>query len=186
MIYECPDSLKNKRLLSVDIETTGLNTNYNTIIELGVIEVLNGRITGEYTKLFGGGYSPMYLLRNVHHIKDSERRYKPRFEDCAEKICNYLSDSVIITHNGKKFDIPMIETKLEKAGGYKLSNVQYIDTYQIAKKIGHESNTLSNLCKLYNLQYGGEDGNNAHRGLEDAFACLQLFYYFIISKKFAF
>lgn len=185
MIYECPDSLKNKRLLSIDIETTGLNTKYNTIIELGAIEVLNGKIEREYTKLFGGGYSPMYLLRNVHHIKDSERRFKPRFEDCAEKICKYLSDAIIITHNGKKFDMPMIETKLLKAG-YKLSNVQYVDTYQIAKKIGHESNTLKSLCKLYDLQYGGEDGNNAHRGLEDAFACLQLFYHFVVTGKFAF
>jgi DNA polymerase-3 subunit alpha (Gram-positive type) len=58
MIHEkCPDILKDKRILALDIESTGLSTIYNTIIELGVIEVINGEVKTEYTKLFGGGHS---------------------------------------------------------------------------------------------------------------------------------
>lgn len=182
MKYECPEILKDKRLLCIDIETTGLDINKNTIIELGVIEVNNGVVVNEYTKLFGGGFSPMYLMRNVHKIQNSERKYKKTFKQCAEKIAEYLSNAIIITHNGDSFDIPMIENKLQEAG-YKLENVKKIDTLKIARKLKHESNTLGNLCKLYGINYGGNDGTKSHRGLEDAYATLDLLYYFIQSKK---
>lgn len=184
MKYECPEILKDKRLLCLDIETTGLDIQKNTIIELGIIEVNNGIVTKEYTKLFGGGYSSMYLMRNVHKIKDSERKYKKTFKQCAKKISEYLSDSILITHNGDAFDIPMIESKLQEAG-YTLHNVKKIDTLKIARKLKHESNTLGNLCKLYNINYGGNDGSKSHRGLEDAYATLDLLYYFIQNKKIA-
>ena len=45
MIHQpCPDILKNKRIITLDIETTGLSIFYNTIIELGVIEIVNGEV----------------------------------------------------------------------------------------------------------------------------------------------
>lgn len=184
MKYQCPDILKDKRLLCLDIETTGLDIQKNTIIELGVIEVNNGIITREYTKLFGGGYSPMYLMRNVHKIKDSERKFKTTFKQCAEKISKYLSNSIIVTHNGDSFDLPMIESKLKEAGYY-LQNVKKIDTLKIARKLQHESNSLGNLCKIYGINYGGNDGSKSHRGLEDAYATLDLLYCFIQTKKIA-
>lgn len=181
-IYDCPDCLKNKRIISLDIETTGLDQRYNTIIELGCIEMKQGKIIREYSKLFGGGHSPVHLVHKVHHIKDSERIGKKTFKQCAEKIASYLSDAVIVTHNGNGFDIPFIKGKLEEAG-YSISNAKYLDTYQMSKKIGHDSNALGKLCKEYHLQYGGESGDKAHRGLEDAYACLQLLFCFITEKK---
>lgn len=184
MKYDCPDILKNKRLICLDIETTGLDITKNTIIELGVIEVVGGKVKTEYTKLFGGGASPVYLMRNVHKIKDSDRKGKKTFKQCAEKIAEYLSNAVIITHNGDGFDIPMIQKKLSEAG-YSIQNSKYIDTLKIARKLKHESNSLGNLCKEYGIEYGGSDGTRSHRGLEDAYATLDLLYCFINTKKIA-
>ena len=67
MIHQpCPDILKNKRILALDIESTGLSTIYNTIIELGVIEVINGEVKTEYTKLLKIQKEKVKkLLRNV-------------------------------------------------------------------------------------------------------------------------
>lgn len=194
MIHQpCPDILKNKRILALDIESTGLSTIYNTIIELGVIEVINGEVKTEYTKLFGGGHSSMYLVRKVHHIKDSERKGKKTFKECAEKISEFLSNSIIVTHNGNSFDLPMISQKLQEAG-YNIENYRSIDTLQLVRKMRknegiddekkqQKRNTLGNLCKEFGLIYGGEDGNNAHRGLEDAEATLDLLFYLINNNK---
>ena len=194
MIHEkCPDILKDKRILALDIESTGLSTIYNTIIELGVIEVINGEVKTEYTKLFGGGHSSMYLVRKVHHIKDSERKGKKTFKECAEKIADFLSNSIIVTHNGNSFDLPMISQKLQEAG-YNIENYRSIDTLQLVRKMRknegiddekkqQKRNTLGNLCKEFGLIYGGEDGNNAHRGLEDAEATLDLLFYLINNNK---
>lgn len=190
MIHQpCPDIFKDKRIITLDIESTGLNIIYNTIIELGVIEVVNGEVKTEYSRLFGGGHSSMYLVRKIHHIKDSERRGKKTFKECAEKIASFLSDSIIVTHNGNSFDIPMIERKLDEAG-YKINNFRTLDTLQLVKKMRKEedteekrSNSLGSLCKEFGLIYGGEEGNKSHRGLEDAEATLDLLYYLVNNNK---
>jgi DNA polymerase III epsilon subunit-like protein len=194
MIHQpCPEILKNKKLIALDIETTGLNIMFNTIIELGVIEIINGKVKTEYSKLFGGGHSSMYLVRKIHHIKDSERKGKKTFKECAEKIASFLSDSIIITHNGNAFDIPMIEQKLHDAG-YEIKNFKSIDTLQLVRKMRKEENieeekkqtkrnTLGSLCKEFGLIYGGENGDKSHRGLEDAEATVDLLFYLINNDK---
>lgn len=194
MIHQpCPEILKNKKLIALDIETTGLNIMFNTIIELGVIEIINGKVKTEYSKLFGGGHSSMYLVRKIHHIKDSERKGKKTFKECAEKIASFLSDSIIITHNGNAFDIPMIEQKLHDAG-YEIKNFKSIDTLQLVRKMRKDENveeekkqtkrnTLGSLCKEFGLIYGGENGDKSHRGLEDAEATVDLLFYLINNDK---
>lgn len=200
MIHEpCPDCLKSRRLICLDLETTGLNIQYNTIIELGVVEVVDGKVKREYAKLFGGGHSSLFLVRNVHHISDAERRGKPTFRSCAEKISAFLRGAILVTHNGNSFDIPMIQHKLSEAG-FPLKEFRSIDTLQLVRKMRRASkkngdsptddsddknshrNSLGNLCREFGLVYGGEEGNRSHRGLEDAEATLDLLFHLINSK----
>lgn len=172
-MYQCPDGLKNSRLIVLDLETTGLDLLFNNIIELGVVEVKDGEVVREYSKLFGGGRSSAYLVKNVHGIKDSERIGKPTFRECAEKIANYLSGAILVTHNGAKFDIPFMEMKMKEVG-VTLSYYKQIDTYLISKKLEHERNSLEWLCGHYGIKY---DESN-HRGLTDCLCTLQLLYAF--------
>ena len=169
-VFECPECLKHQRMIVLDIETTGLDIIFNNIIEIGVVEVIDGKIVKEYSTMFGGGRSSVFLTRKVHHIKDSERIGLPTFRDRAKKLSQYLSNAVIVTHNGLNFDIPMLNQKFNEVN-VKLENVKFIDTYQIVKKLGcFESNSLENLSKVFNLEYG------AHRGLGDSKTTLQLLY----------
>ena len=202
MIHQpIPDIFKGKRLIACDLETTGLSVLYNTIIEIGCVEVNNGRVVkfgskSGFTRLFSGGHSSMYLVRKVHHIKDSDRSSEKysTFKQSAEKISEYLSNSILVTHNGNSFDIPMIQQKLTEAG-FPLHDFKSIDTLQLVRKMrkkesGEEDekrqqgrNTLENLCKEFGLVYGGDEGRNAHRGLEDAEACLDLLFYLVNNGK---
>ena len=134
MIHQnVPASLLNKRIIALDIETTGLDIQKNTIIELGVVEIVNGKVTTEYKKLFGGGHSSMHLVRCVHHIADGERAGKKTFRECAQKIASYLSNAIVVTHNGNAFDIPMIEWNLRQAGA-EWKNYKSVDTLAIMRK----------------------------------------------------
>lgn len=197
MIHQnVPASLLNKRIIALDIETTGLDIQKNTIIELGVVEIVNGKVTTEYKKLFGGGHSSMHLVRCVHHIADGERAGKKTFRECAQKIASYLSNAIVVTHNGNAFDIPMIEWNLRQAGA-EWKNYKSVDTLAIMRKYRKANddetdekkekvqgrNKLGNICKEFGLVYGGEDGGNAHRGLEDAEACLDLLFYLVNNNK---
>ena len=202
MIHQpIPDIFKGKRLIACDLETTGLSVLYNTIIEIGCVEVNNGRVVkfgskSGFTRLFSGGHSSMYLVRKVHHIKDSDRSSEKysTFKQSAEKISEYLSNSILVTDNGNSFDIPMIQQKLTEAG-YPLHDFKSIDTLQLVRKMRkkesgeedekrqHGRNTLENLCREFGLVYGGDEGRNAHRGLEDAEACLDLLFYLVNNGK---
>lgn len=169
---ECPDILKNMSFVVFDLETNGLNPLFSTIIEIGCIEVDKGIITNQYTTLFGGGKSSMYLVRRVHKIKDSERVGKKSFKERAGAISRYFSNKVLVGHNIDKYDIPMMQTKLSECG-YNLENIKSIDTLKIAREIGHDSNTLENLSKFYNVEEGEH-----HRGLDDAKMTLNILYVF--------
>ena len=202
MIHQpIPDIFKGKRLIACDLETTGLSVLYNTIIEIGCVEVNNGRVVkfgskSGFTRLFSGGHSSMYLVRKVHHIKDSDRSSEKysTFKQSAKKISEYLSNSILVTHNGNSFDIPMIQQKLTEAG-FPLHDFKSIDTLQLVRKMRkkesgeedekrqHGRNTLENLCREFGLVYGGDEGRNAHRGLEDAEACLDLLFYLVNNGK---
>ena len=202
MIHQpIPDIFKGKRLIACDLETTGLSVLYNTIIEIGCVEVNNGRVVkfgskSGFTRLFSGGHSSMYLVRKVHHIKDSDRSSEKysTFKQSAEKISEYLSNSILVTHNGNSFDIPMIQQKLTEAG-FPLHDFKSIDTLQLVRKMRkkesgeedekrqHGRNTLENLGREFGLVYGGDEGRNAHRGLEDAEACLDLLFYLVNNGK---
>lgn len=173
MEYQCPDVLANQRLVCLDIETTGLDIVKNNIIELGVVEVKQGKITQQYSKLFGGGRSSMYLVRKIHGIKDAERLGKATFKQCSKRIADYLAGAVIVTHNGTKFDVPFMEEKMRESG-VSLSYVRHIDTYLLSKKLEHEKNSLEWLCKHYSINY---DESN-HRGLTDCLCTLQVLYAF--------
>ena len=190
MLHEkCPDCLMGRRLISLDIETTGLSRHCH-IIELGVVEVVSGKVVREYSKLFGGGHSPVYLVRNVHHIPDSDRAGKPTFSECAGRIASYLSGAVLVTHNGNSFDIPMIQGKLKEAGE-ELRDVKSLDTLQLVRRMRkasegdgrRQSNSLGSVCREFGLSYGGDDGSRAHRGLEDAEAALDLLFHLVNSRK---
>lgn len=201
--YGCPACLRGKRLVALDIETTGLDMDFNSIIELGVVEVNDGKVVTKYSRLFGGGRSPMHLVLNVHRIKDSERAGLPTFEERGRNVAAYIGDAIVVTHNGAKFDVPFMERKLATVGE-RLKHSFHIDTYLVARQIrkmeeekatrrlypnakGKEKPKLSEAqseelphrrLSLGSLcaEYGIPYGEENHRGLLDCWCTLQLLY----------
>ena len=175
MEYACPDCLKDKRIVCLDLETTGLSPIFNNIIELGVVEILDGKPKTQYSRLFGGGRSSMFLVRKIHKIKDCEREGKSTFAESAKAVANWLDGAILLTHNGAKFDIPFMKAKMDEVG-VKLNCPISIDTYLLSKKIGkHDFHSLQWLCGKYGIPYGEEN----HRGLTDCICTVQLLYVFV-------
>lgn len=158
--------LQNNTVIVFDIETTGLNMLFDTVIEFGAIKVLDGNIVEEKNMLFKGGVCSPYLVKNVHKIKDYMRENSPYFEQSANELFNFLNNNIVITHNGKNFDIPFLNEKGKKLG---LNlNIRLIDTIILARKLKFKSNSLKFLCEHYNIEYG------SHRGLGDALSTYKL------------
>ena len=159
--------LDNQTVIVFDIETTGLNLILDTIIEFGAVKIKNNEIIEEKNMMFGGNFicSP-FLVKNIHKIKDIDRKDKPLFKDCVHEICDYLNGNIVITHNGKHFDVPFLNEKM-KPYGLQL-DVKMIDTILLARKLSFKSNSLEFLSSHYNIEYG------SHRGLGDALSTYRL------------
>ncbi len=186
--------MRNRRIVALDLEHTGLSTVFNNIIELGVVEVVGGEIKTKYSRLFSGGRSPMYLVRKVHGIRDCDRKGVTSFAQACARMARWLEGCTLVTHNGIKFDVPFLEAKMNE-NGVSLRIAEHIDTYVLAKGIKRvkrdadgreirdakgrpvmesifEGHSLEYLCGLYDIPYNEEN----HRGLKDCWCTLQLLY----------
>lgn len=159
--------LKNNTVVVFDIETTGLNLQLDQVIQFGAVKIKDGELIQTKNILFSDNFicSP-FLVKNVHQIKDIDRRNGFLFKDKIQQIYNYLNQNIVVTHNGKRFDVPFLNEKM-KPYGYKL-DCRMIDTIVLARKLNFKSNSLEFLAEHYNLQYGN------HRGLGDAKTTYQL------------
>ena len=145
------------RVIALDIETTGApKGGTDRIIQLGVVEFIDGKFIREYSKLFGGGRSTPFCYR-IHHIKDSDRDGCPTFESCCEKIAKYLSNSIIVGHNVVKCDMRMINGQMKNLG-FEIKNYKMIDTYRLAKDVlPFEKFNLELCCKELGIDFGEHD-----------------------------
>ena len=159
--------LANNTVVVFDIETTGLNIVLDEVIQFGAVKIENGNVIQTKNILFSDNFicSP-FLVKNVHQIRDIDRKTGFLFKDKVHQIYQYLNENILITHNGKRFDIPFLNEKM-KYYGYKL-DCRMIDTIVLARKLNFKSNSLQFLAEHYNLQYGN------HRGLGDAMTTYQL------------
>lgn len=159
--------LKNHTVIVFDIETTGLNFDLDQIIQFGAVKIINGQIVQQKNILFSDNFicSP-FLVKNVHKIRDIDRKNGFKFEEKVFEIFDYLNNQIAITHNGKKFDIPFLNSKMKKFGIQ--LNCKLIDTIILARKLNFKSNSLQFLSQYYKIDYGN------HRGLGDALSTYQL------------
>jgi DNA polymerase III epsilon subunit-like protein len=171
---------KGTVLIAGDIETTGVSKDQDTIIEIGLVEVIEGRVSWEHSKMFGGGVSKPGALA-AHGITDEERSGLVTFAEKAPRYRDFLLGvrkgngidlkTVIVGHNVKKFDIEFIVTACRRAGHPfpSGSKIYIADTLILARKyLSSPDHKLETLCKVYGIVHGG------HRGLGDAKSSLNV------------
>lgn len=79
---------------------------------------------------------------------------KNRFDDSAVVSMAYeiLKDAdEIVTHNGKQFDVKVLNTRLAYYGMPPLPKIQHVDTKVAAKKLSLYSNSLANVAKFFGV-----------------------------------
>ena len=174
ILSDIPD--KNERIIVFDTETTGLNPLYNNIIEIGAIEILNGKITGKQFHMF---FEPRYKIekgaQNVHQYKqyDFAHYYNVIYHDTKQSlfsILKFVGASILIAHNAK-FDIDFINSELIHWNLPTFPLTQFRCSMILFKNIimphtYKQHYSLIACCNYFNLEY---KNNNFHSALFDAF-----------------
>ncbi|OYV41127.1 MAG: DNA polymerase III subunit epsilon [Thiomonas sp. 20-64-5] len=153
------------RQIVLDTETTGLNPGSgDRIIEIAGVELFNRRLTGKHfhTYLNPGRASHPDALK-VHGLTEEFLADKPRFEQIADDLLEFVRDAEIIIHNAP-FDCAFLDAELDRLAlpAFKQHIPVVTDTLVMAKmQFPGKFNNLDALCKRFGI-------DNAHRTLHGA------------------
>jgi DNA polymerase-3 subunit epsilon len=157
------------RQIILDTETTGLSPeNGDRLIELGCVEMVNRKLTGNNLHLyFNAGRDSHPDALRVHGITTEFLKDKPRFEQKIDEIWQYLQGAELIIHNAP-FDLGFLNKELELASrpGIRQCVSGVIDTLVMAKEMfPGKRNSLDALCDRLEVD---NSGRTLHGALLDA------------------
>jgi DNA polymerase-3 subunit epsilon len=159
--------LKNTNFLVVDVETTGLSAEGDRITEIAFVNVINGRITNEFSTLINPRqYIPRFITE-LTGITNEMVSGKPDFKKSLPLIKDFLSNingMIVLCGHNVSFDHRFINSSLERAGEQKLI-LQTLCTARLARrlKLGLQSKSLYSLSKHFKIHV-----SRRHRALDDA------------------
>ena len=153
------------RQIVLDTETTGLSVeDGHRIIEVGCLEVVNRRITGNNLHFY---VNPERSIDEgalaVHGISEDMLRDKPRFAEVADELLRFVAGAQVLIHNAP-FDEGFLDAELQRigAGRFREACADILDTLAMARELHPgRRNSLDALCERYGV-------SNAHRKLHGA------------------
>lgn len=153
------------RQIVLDTETTGLNPGSgDRIIEIAGVELFNRRLTGKhYHAYLNPGRASHPDALKVHGLSEEFLADKPRFEQIATDMLEFVRDAEIIIHNAP-FDCAFLDAELDRLNlpAFKQHVPLVTDTLVMAKmQFPGKFNNLDALCKRFGI-------DNAHRTLHGA------------------
>ena len=155
----------------LDLETTGLSPNYDSIIEIGIIKVKENKIVDKYNSLINPGFLINEYITSITGITNEMLKGKPKIIDLKKEVLNFIGNDVLVGHN-ISFDVSF----LQKGFNEELKN-EYIDTLQFCRKLFKE---LSH-HRLTDMSNYLEISRNEHRSMSDCL-CTKELYDFIKEK----
>ena len=177
IVYNHKDaSLKDSSYCVLDLETTGLSTRHDQIIEFGASILEKGNILNKIDILIKPSIKIPNKIKEMTNISEEMLKDKKSFKEVAQEIIDFIGDRIIVAHNAS-FDFNFLNEELERNGFEPLNNT-VIDTLDLARSLlkDRRSYRLGNIAKQYKVNY---DEKVAHRGDYDAEVLAQVFHLMI-------
>ena len=153
-----------------DLETTGVDTTKDRIIEISMIKVMpHGEEIVKTRRINPLMHIPESATA-VHGITDEDVKDAPTFAHIADQVRAFIGDSVVLAHNAG-FDLKVLKATV-RYYGIDFEDVDYICTWKLSKKLYPElpSRSLDSLARRINFTF------SHHNALEDAKACAAVFH----------
>ena len=156
-----------------DLETTGLSTANDKVIEISAVKVRNGVVYDEFSSLVN---PDMHIPRSasaVNNIYDSMVQDKPYFDEVLRDFLDFAGDDVLVGHNIARFDLKFIQRDAMKYYGREIDN-DYVDTLSLAMRClpGLSHYRLTDLASRFGISSDG-----AHRALADCRMNMKVYEY---------
>lgn len=154
--------------LVFDIETTGLKSNSDTIIEIGAVRVSKGEIVDRFQSFVNPGRPIPYEIIKLTGIHNEDVRTAPYIEEVLPEFLDYVQDRVVVAHNAG-FDMSFINEACRVQGiDFK---PRVLDTVALARNLLSELKNvkLDTLAKYFDIEL-----LNHHRADQDAYCTAEI------------
>lgn len=180
------EKLKN-RYIAFDVETTGLSSVTDRIIELGAVLFEDGNPIKKFSSLVNPNQLISSEATRVNKISNEMIQDAPQEKDIYPELVEFFDDTllgetIICAHNAR-FDMGFLANTLERLG-YS-GNIKYIDTLKLSRDLIYG---LDNYKQDTVADYFDIKNEDAHRAVTDAETCGKILYrlldYEIKEKEF--
>lgn len=153
--------------VALDLETTGLDPEWDSIIEIGMVRVRRGEVVAEYSTLVNPGMPIDDFIAELTGITNDMLAAAPALPEVLPAARDFLGDDIILGHN-INFDINFIYDNCEYQGLKPVSN-GYIDTMRISRRVlpDLKHHRLGDIVNAL-----GVDHAQAHRAICDCHATI--------------
>ena len=161
----------NRPLVFFDLEATGISPENDRIVDIALVKRQPDGSETFFSSLVNPGLPIPREASAVHHISDEMVVGAPSLRELAPRLLDFLGDADIGGFNVAKYDVPMLQAELKRAGfELKLDGRRIIDAQVIYHKM--ERRTLAAAYRFY----CGKPLPDAHRAEPDARASLEVFW----------
>ena len=155
----------DEEYVAFDLETTGLSSREDTIIEIGAVVMKNGREIDRFQTFVDPGKPLRQEIVDLTGITDQMLAGAPTIEEALPEFLKFVADRVLVAHNAD-FDTGFVRAAC------KAQNLPYhytsLDTLVLSQNIMHQLskhklNVLADALSLPEF--------NHHRAADDAVTC---------------
>jgi len=146
---------KDKRLIILDTETTGINPREgHRIVEIGCVEMVNRQLTGRSYHVY---INPLLEMEqeviNIHGLTNAFLSDKPLFSQIADEFIEFIRGAELVIHNAK-FDIGFMDhefSMLRRGLAMTQEFCTVTDTLHVSKDEFGSPKTLDFLARHYKV-----------------------------------
>jgi DNA polymerase III epsilon subunit family exonuclease len=155
--------MSHSTFIVLDLETTGLDSQLEGIIEMAAVRLDHGVETAHFHRLVNPGIEISPASQAIHGITEAMIADAPSVSSVLPEFLAFAGNYPLVAHNAP-FDIGFLNRALGLAGREPLGNPVF-DSLEIAKEVLPEqrSHKLEAVCKAL-----GHEAQGFHRALDDA------------------
>ena len=171
VLNPAPMTYEDREFVIFDVETTGLSSVYDTIIEIGAVKMKNGEVLERFDKFINPHHPLSEQTINLTSITDEMVSAADDEDVVIKQFQDFYGDRPLCGHN-VQFDVGFVNAALRRAGLSEITQ-PVVDTLEVSRLLHPEQNrhTLDSLAKKYNVSL-----EHHHRANQDAEATGYLLY----------
>ena len=163
----------DEEFVAFDLETTGLSSQHDRIIEIGAVVIKDGREVDRFQTFVDPGRKLDKKIVELTGIDDSMLAGAPTIEEVLPKFLEFVGDRVLVAHNAD-FDTGFIRAECQRQGytyGFTSADTLILAQNLMPHLSKFKLDVVSNALSLPDFTH--------HRAADDAVTCGMIFARFL-------